>query len=65
MSFFNIEIFPRVRMSVNQYGFDGYDTDVSYTYYESSAHIQCDGTFGLAFVDIKILSIYNLSVLNF
>ena len=56
--------YRNISANVNQYGFDPYDTDVSVTYYESSAHIQCDGTFGFAFVDIKNLSIYNLSILN-
>ena len=56
--------YRNISRNVLQYGFDSYDTDVSFTYYESSAQIQCDGAFGLAFTDIQNLSIYNLSILN-
>ena len=56
--------YRNISRNVDQYGFDLYDSDVSVTYYESSAQIQCDGSFGLAFVDIRNLSIYNLSIFN-
>ena len=56
--------YRNISRNVHQYGFDPYDSYVSVTYYESSAQIQCDGSFGLAFADIRNLSIYNLSILN-